>query len=325
VWVHYTGWSDTTDEFLSRDELRARAPAWGAVDDIACEICASTEDEVTMVLCDCCDCGYHVGCLTPALAEIPKSQTWFCDKQICQRRGGVLSRRDSHPTGFRFATAAADPRGHSQKPVSPGQTIEYRFVNKSGGPVWWQGVVQSSAPKWPEWWKVRWQDGVYSVHMNHENYGSAWRHTDLGAAPWNKEMDAQLTDIVKSQGVGQWKRKADELGYGHSDIQVSKRWRHLCDAVAARCAACRKTQGEMLTCAGCGYVVHEHCLPPSADGPVDPSTAPWYCPQRLCQRHAGSVKRAREPPSGPAWGTLSVSHSISVLSGVFVWAHRALN
>ena len=86
---------------------------------------------------------------------------------------------------------------------------------------------------------MRWQDGVYSVHMSHENYGSAWRHTDLGAAPWNKEMDAQLTDIVKSQGVGQWKRKADELGYGHSDIQVSKRWRHLCDpgVVATRAAA----------------------------------------------------------------------------------------
>jgi len=43
----------------------------------ACEICAHTEDEATMLLCDKCDDGYHIHCLTPGLFSIPK-YNWYC-------------------------------------------------------------------------------------------------------------------------------------------------------------------------------------------------------------------------------------------------------
>jgi hypothetical protein len=47
------------------------------IDDIACEVCAKFDDEELMVLCDHCDCGYHVYCLEPKLPAIPDGD-WSC-------------------------------------------------------------------------------------------------------------------------------------------------------------------------------------------------------------------------------------------------------
>lgn len=43
-----------------------------------CEICGRCDQEETMLLCDGCDAGYHMGCLEPALIEIPEG-SWYCD------------------------------------------------------------------------------------------------------------------------------------------------------------------------------------------------------------------------------------------------------
>lgn len=51
-----------------------------AVDgDTKCEVCDSADGEDTMVLCDNCDDGYHLHCISPALRNIPKGR-WFCDE-----------------------------------------------------------------------------------------------------------------------------------------------------------------------------------------------------------------------------------------------------
>ncbi|XP_041980354.1 PHD and RING finger domain-containing protein 1 [Aricia agestis] len=42
-----------------------------------CEICHSPESEETILLCDGCDLGYHMACLTPPLTTVPIEQ-WFC-------------------------------------------------------------------------------------------------------------------------------------------------------------------------------------------------------------------------------------------------------
>lgn len=34
------------------------------------QVCGSTEHEETMLLCDGCDLGYHMQCLTPPLSEV---------------------------------------------------------------------------------------------------------------------------------------------------------------------------------------------------------------------------------------------------------------
>lgn len=43
-----------------------------------CEICGSSNDEEEMLLCDGCDHGYHLYCLTPPLDGVPQGE-WFCE------------------------------------------------------------------------------------------------------------------------------------------------------------------------------------------------------------------------------------------------------
>ncbi|KAI9310266.1 hypothetical protein BX666DRAFT_2033269 [Dichotomocladium elegans] len=44
-----------------------------------CEVCHGNESEGVMLLCDGCDRGFHMGCLTPPITAIPKSD-WYCVK-----------------------------------------------------------------------------------------------------------------------------------------------------------------------------------------------------------------------------------------------------
>ncbi|CAK9808178.1 PHD and RING finger domain-containing protein 1 [Anthophora plagiata] len=48
------------------------------LDDLTfCEVCHQSDREDRMLLCDGCDCGYHLECLTPPLNEVPVEE-WFC-------------------------------------------------------------------------------------------------------------------------------------------------------------------------------------------------------------------------------------------------------
>ncbi|KIY73862.1 hypothetical protein CYLTODRAFT_416517 [Cylindrobasidium torrendii FP15055 ss-10] len=42
-----------------------------------CEICFKDDEGTQMLLCDGCDCGYHMFCLTPRVKNIPKG-SWYC-------------------------------------------------------------------------------------------------------------------------------------------------------------------------------------------------------------------------------------------------------
>lgn len=43
-----------------------------------CEVCNLSDREESMLLCDSCNAGYHMGCLVPALNQIPEG-SWYCD------------------------------------------------------------------------------------------------------------------------------------------------------------------------------------------------------------------------------------------------------
>lgn len=53
----------------------------GEVDEDAtfCEICGSSDREDRMLLCDGCNLGFHMECLTPALQEVPEGY-WYCNE-----------------------------------------------------------------------------------------------------------------------------------------------------------------------------------------------------------------------------------------------------
>ncbi|XP_065861421.1 histone-lysine N-methyltransferase ATXR6 [Euphorbia lathyris] len=45
--------------------------------DVCCEKCGSDQSPAELLLCDGCDCGYHLFCLRPILVSVPKG-SWFC-------------------------------------------------------------------------------------------------------------------------------------------------------------------------------------------------------------------------------------------------------
>ncbi|ORY58689.1 JmjC domain, hydroxylase-domain-containing protein [Leucosporidium creatinivorum] len=59
----------------SRD---VKKPAYDDTPGEVCEICTKDHDPHKIVLCDGCDRGYHLNCLSPPLQEVPTSQ-FFCD------------------------------------------------------------------------------------------------------------------------------------------------------------------------------------------------------------------------------------------------------
>ncbi|XP_065367255.1 uncharacterized protein LOC135960006 [Calliphora vicina] len=46
-----------------------------------CEVCNSPEREEVMLLCDHCNQGYHMDCLSPPLSEVPEG-SWYCDNCV---------------------------------------------------------------------------------------------------------------------------------------------------------------------------------------------------------------------------------------------------
>ncbi|XP_043979463.1 PHD and RING finger domain-containing protein 1 isoform X2 [Gambusia affinis] len=83
-----------------------------------CEVCGGSDREDRLLLCDGCDAGYHMECLTPPLDAVPVEE-WFCpecEANNRQSRGSAeeISDTDSlfstpHPATSRFRTHTAGP------------------------------------------------------------------------------------------------------------------------------------------------------------------------------------------------------------------------
>ncbi|GAB2223507.1 hypothetical protein Droror1_Dr00017648 [Drosera rotundifolia] len=54
-------------------------PQLADYDDVSCEDCGSGHNAAKLLLCDGCDRGYHLYCLSPILAAVPNG-SWFCPK-----------------------------------------------------------------------------------------------------------------------------------------------------------------------------------------------------------------------------------------------------
>uniref|UniRef100_A0A8D0AQK9 PHD and ring finger domains 1 n=1 Tax=Sander lucioperca TaxID=283035 RepID=A0A8D0AQK9_SANLU len=72
----------------------------------SCEVCGGTDREDRLLLCDGCDAGYHMECLTPPLDSVPVEE-WFCPECEANNRGSAeeLSDTESLPSTARPATS----------------------------------------------------------------------------------------------------------------------------------------------------------------------------------------------------------------------------
>ncbi|XP_026058884.1 PHD and RING finger domain-containing protein 1 isoform X1 [Carassius auratus] len=55
------------------------------LDQTSCEVCGGRDREDRLLLCDGCDAGYHMECLTPPLDAVPVEE-WFCPECIANNR-----------------------------------------------------------------------------------------------------------------------------------------------------------------------------------------------------------------------------------------------
>ena len=60
---------DVSDEY---DPAKARPEA-----NYCCEVCSRVDNLDTMLLCDGCNLGYHMECLTPPMLEVPMGEWYF--------------------------------------------------------------------------------------------------------------------------------------------------------------------------------------------------------------------------------------------------------
>nr|XP_019934592.1 PREDICTED: PHD and RING finger domain-containing protein 1 isoform X1 [Paralichthys olivaceus]XP_019934593.1 PREDICTED: PHD and RING finger domain-containing protein 1 isoform X1 [Paralichthys olivaceus] len=79
-----------------------------------CEVCGGSDREDRLLLCDGCDAGYHMECLTPPLDSVPVEE-WFCPEcEATNRhlRNSALdvSDTESLPSTARHATSHHQPR-----------------------------------------------------------------------------------------------------------------------------------------------------------------------------------------------------------------------
>ncbi|CEP14172.1 hypothetical protein [Parasitella parasitica] len=74
--IWYAKHKDNFDQFTVKEEHGSSSSTDSNEND-TCEICHKSENEEKLLLCDGCNRGFHMYCLNPPLAVIPKTD-WFC-------------------------------------------------------------------------------------------------------------------------------------------------------------------------------------------------------------------------------------------------------
>ncbi|XP_019749721.1 PHD and RING finger domain-containing protein 1 isoform X2 [Hippocampus comes] len=81
-----------------------------------CEVCHGSDREDRLLLCDGCDAGYHMECLTPPLDTVPVEE-WFCPECVANNNSGSGEEQNqtqrlpstAQPTTSRSQSRAAGP------------------------------------------------------------------------------------------------------------------------------------------------------------------------------------------------------------------------
>mmetsp|Transcript_5803 Transcript_5803/g.14747 ORF Transcript_5803/g.14747 Transcript_5803/m.14747 type:complete len:423 (-) Transcript_5803:484-1752(-) len=82
-------------------------------DGLCCALCSSGEHDESILLCDGCDAGFHMACLTPPLLQVP-SGDWFCS--FCTSHSPESSSTNAtHPQDRLSAVEDTPPRKRTRR------------------------------------------------------------------------------------------------------------------------------------------------------------------------------------------------------------------
>lgn len=85
------------------------------LEETSCEVCGASDREDRLLLCDGCDAGYHMECLTPPLDAVPVEE-WFCpecEANNRQSRGSATEISDTESLPSTTRSASSRPRTHA--------------------------------------------------------------------------------------------------------------------------------------------------------------------------------------------------------------------
>jgi hypothetical protein len=81
-------------------------------DDTACGVCGTTSHAPVMLLCDMCDQGFHLYCLSPPLPHVPSGK-WYCPKCTVAHAPSPAADESAQATGSPAASGpTCAPFGH---------------------------------------------------------------------------------------------------------------------------------------------------------------------------------------------------------------------
>ncbi|XP_046411675.1 E3 ubiquitin-protein ligase UHRF1-like [Neodiprion virginianus] len=128
-----------------------------------CRVCSGKEDAHLLLLCDECDCAYHLGCLNPPLTSIPTEDEWYCpecknDENEIVKAGDKL--KQSKKKSKAIGGEQDGKRDWGKGMACVGRTRECTLVPPNHrGPV--PGVEVGTC------WKFRLQASEAGVHRPH--------------------------------------------------------------------------------------------------------------------------------------------------------------
>jgi len=173
----------------------------------ACSVCGNKENPGQILLCDECDCAFHLYCLSPPLEAVPAEEDWYCSNckndvsEIVQAGEGLKTKKKSRAPAANSAT-----RDWGKGMACQGRTTVCTLVPRDHvGPV--PGILVGSM------WKYRLQVSEVGIHRPHV------------AGIHGRENDGAYS-IVLSGGYEDDKDYGEEFKYtgsGGRDLSGNKR------------------------------------------------------------------------------------------------------
>ncbi|KAK3258664.1 hypothetical protein CYMTET_32294 [Cymbomonas tetramitiformis] len=101
---------------------------------LACEVCRKTDGEAEMLLCDACNRGYHLWCLTPALDGVPEGE-WLCPR--CSGTGMQAANAEVQTQKDESSGVLEDRLGMKEQQLNEKLSAECACCQQTWVPVVW--------------------------------------------------------------------------------------------------------------------------------------------------------------------------------------------